>query len=459
MSISPQEEEAITRLNANLGNYEKPNKVAKSYYDGTIVPPSLKMKSGTKRVTESSIGWGKIAVDSLNERLSVQGFVGSDGEENPYGIDKIIDQNGLESVAGEAFKESLIKGTSFMTVAAGADFYDPDVLLSPHDSSFATADYSLRSRNILVGLTVFPDDPERGELLTPNSIIPFGISEGAIFQDGERIDHNLGRVPMVQFNESPDAGSSKGHSAITVPMRKQIDFVIRTMDDTELNRVLFAWGQRYLATDQKFVDADGNPIDPFIAAQTALWKIPLNTNGTNPVVGHFPSNSPKDLLDLIRQWASTFAAEAGLPEYYFGVTQQSNPTSADAIRAGEARLIKKSWDRTRQFTRPMSEVAMLALLIRDGRLPDGFTGLRPIWGNVATISPGAAADRALKLVSQGILQPTSRIVLDELGYNKAQQDQIIQENNAASAGMIRRILANQTQIEGEIVEPDAEIEA
>jgi hypothetical protein len=445
MIIYPEEENAILRQTGNLKEFRRKNEIRKAYRNGTVIPPSLKMAGGRTSVVESAVGWGNIAINAVNERVSLQGFVSED-DDNPYDINTIAAENGLETGFSGGSRDAFTYGTSFFTIGNGQSFLDPNVVISAHDPSYATADYSLRSRVVTSGVTVFPEDPDRGELITPESIVPFGIHQGRVFIDGERVDHGLGRCPMVQLINAADSGSTKGHSVLSVPMMKQIDFIIRTMDSIELNRELFAWGQRYLVTDRQFIDSDGNPIDPFLAAMTAMWKIPMNGDGTAPQVGTLPSNSPADLLALLDKWAQMFAAEASLPEYYFGVSPDANPTSADAIRAGEARLIKKANFATRQFTRPATEIAMLAILVRDGELPEDFTPPQPLWGDVTTIAPGAAADRALKLVSQGILQPTSRIVLTELGYTKTQQDIIMRENNAATGGMLQKLLNTEAEV-------------
>ena len=72
-----------------------------------------------------------------------------------------------------------------------------------------------------------------------------------------------------------------------------------------------------------------------------------------------------------------------------------NPASADAIRAGEARLVKRAERRQVSFGRAWLEVGRLALLVRDGVVPDSFSSLGTRWRDAATPTRAAAADEAL----------------------------------------------------------------
>jgi hypothetical protein len=110
------------------------------------------------------------------------------------------------------------------------------------------------------------------------------------------------------------------------------------------------------------------------------------------------------------------AAETAIPASYLGF-QTDNPASADAIRQMEARLVKRAERRQRQFGRTWSEVAKLALLVRDGSVPTEAQEIRPIWRDASTPTRAAAADEAVKLISAGVFLPDSEITYNRIGLS------------------------------------------
>jgi hypothetical protein len=138
------------------------------------------------------------------------------------------------------------------------------------------------------------------------------------------------------------------------------------------------------------------------------------------------------------------AATAGIPEAYLGVAPTANPSSADAIRASEVRLVKKAERRATMFGLAWIEVAELALRERDGRVPEEFAQVSCRWADPSTPTKAAKADEASKLVGAGILPATSQVTLDRVGLTPAEQVQVaadrLSEPSVASllAGVVSR---------------------
>jgi hypothetical protein len=99
----------------------------------------------------------------------------------------------------------------------------------------------------------------------------------------------------------------------------------------------------------------------------------------------------------------------------------------------EARLVKRAERRQKQFGRTWSEVAKLALLVRDGVLPDGIDEVRPIWRDAATPTRAASADEAVKLIQAGVLLPNSEVTRNRLGFTESDKVILRAEQRASEA--------------------------
>jgi hypothetical protein len=181
------------------------------------------------------------------------------------------------------------------------------------------------------------------------------------------------------------------------------------------------------------MDSDGNKLNPWSVIQGRVLGVPFNDDdNVMPQVGQFSANSPSPYFDQIRAYAQLVAAETAIPASYLGY-QTDNPTSADAIRQMEARLIKRAERRQKQFGRTWSEVAKLALLVRDGSIPAEAQNIRPIWRDASTPTRAAAADEAVKLISAGVLLPDSEITYNRIGLSDSDKAIIKQEKKLAQA--------------------------
>lgn len=442
--LSLAEEQLIQKLLTRLDRYRFKNQIRENFYHGrnrvkqlnVSIPPSL-------RGVRHSLGWNRIAVDAMNDRLGFQGWSDDEGE---LGLNSIYDDNHLEAESKKAHRDFLRYGISYVFVSQGDDD-EPDVLIHPASPNNAVAEYSLRKRRTMAAVRVIADqDDVIGDLLTTTEIIPFAVVDGKLVEDGPRTTHNLGRVPVVQMINSGDADSSQGHSEITDPMMLITDHALRHLLGLDIAREFYSYPQRYIlgAPEALMKDKDGNPLSPFQAVMSSLWTIPKGKgpDAQLPQVGQFATNDPRAFIDPIRMLAELFSSHSSLPPWMLGVTPEANPTSAEAIRAGETQLIRRVLDRKSTLTRPWAEVGRLAVLLRDGGLPEGFNYPSTLWSEVGTVNPSATADRIIKLAAAGVIQPDSQIALNELGFSRKEQEIIRRENNAATSDAIRRLLEN-----------------
>src|SRR5690606_1114042 len=149
--------------------------------------------------------------------------------------------------------------------------------------------------------------------------------------------------------------------------------------------------------------------------------------------------SPQPFIEQLRDFRMQVASEAGMPADYLGI-QTSNPSSADAIRMGESRLVKRTERRQSGFGRSWVVVGRLALLVRDGEVPAGYDSRVSVdWQPASPPTRAATADEITKYVAAGVLEPTSAVVRKRMNLSRAEQRLLEVEQHRAE---VRRTVAD-----------------
>lgn len=391
---------------------------------GISIPPSMES-------LRTVAGWCGTVVDVLEERLDWLGWSTADGEDT-LGLDEAYAENELDVESGMGHLDSLIFGVSFVTVGTG-EAGEPSPLITPQSPLNLTGDWSARQRRLTGAVSVtYKTDVgvkavmDSATIYMPNETITVQLQNGA-WAVTNRDQHELGRVPVVMMPNRVRGSRRVGRSEITRPVRYYADAGARTLLGLEVNREFYNAPQRIglNVSDDMFQDADGNPVSPWQSIMGRVWNIPANEEGEAPPdVKQFPAASPSPYIDQVKGYATLLAAEAGIPPTYLGF-QTDNPASADAIRAGEARLVKRAERRQASFGRAWHEVGRLALLIRDGVVPDDYaTRVSERWRDAATPTRAAQADEAAKLIGAGVLPPDSQVTYDRVGLNPDEQKKV-----------------------------------
>lgn len=431
--LSSQEAALVDQAMAQLQRAELANDRAEAYYEGTARAKRLNLvipehSLGLKTV----IGWPGTVVDSLEERLDFQGWTNG----NKYGLDQIYSDNLLPMESGMAHLDAMIFGVSFVAVLKGdTSIGEPEVLITVETPKSATGVFSRRTRRLEAGLIrriekTSGADTVRATLLTDREVVEIRRAGGAWVVE-DRQPHSLGRVPMVIFPNRRRASRIGGRSEITKPVRALTDQAVRTLIGMDVNREFFSAPQRFIigADEKQFSGKTGWEL--LVGSYLAIGA---NEDGEMPKVDQFPAASPAPYVDQLQALSQLLAAEAAVPRNYLGFVT-ANPSSADAIRAEEARLVKRAERRQAVFGQAWMQVAELALLAQDplGGIPGDFkTDVAALWRDASTPTRAASADATVKLVSAGVLPASGDVVLEDLGYDKAKIERV--QADRAKAG-------------------------
>jgi hypothetical protein len=436
MTLSLSELTVIEKLYKKIQYHAPTNLERERYFTGRNRLKDMKISIPPQLTSvEAVVGWPGTAVQVLEERLDLEGFIGPD----TLGIEDIFRANDLDSESSLAHTDALIFGVGFAIVGKGLEG-EADPLITVESPKRMTALYDLRLRRVTAALAISLEDENEiystvyGSLYLPDRTISVVMNDGR-WTELDRDEHNLGRTPVVRLVNQPRSSDTDGRSEITRAVRYYTDGAMRTLLGAEVAREFYSAPQRYAlgANEDTFQDSDGNPLNPWSVIQGRMLALPYNEeSGVMPQVGQFQANSTQPYFEQIKALAQMLAAETAIPPSYLGF-QTDNPASADAIRQMEARLVKRAERRQRQFGRAWSEVARLSLLVRDGEIPAEAAEIRPVWRDASTPTRAAAADEAVKLISAGVFLPDSEITYNRIGLSDSDKQVLQQEKTAVRA--------------------------
>lgn len=352
-----------------------------------------------------------------------------------FGLDGIYADNTLDLDAPLAHVDALLYGTSFVRVGRGGDG-EPPVVVTVHSPTDSTGVWDTRARRLQAAFT--RTAPKQALLDVPGSTITLvrDSVESTTWYPIDRDDHGLPVVPVARMVNRPRTGSMEGRSELTKAVRYYCDAGVRTALGMEGNREFYSIPQLTLAGrgQDAFVDANGNPTSGWRILAGHAIAIDADEDGNVPKIDQLSVSSPQPFLDQLRGWSQLLSAEAGIPTTYLGLLTD-NPSSADAIRAAEARLVKRAERRQTSFGRTWMQVAELALMVRDGFAPADIRRRVSVqWRDAATPTRAATADETTKYVGAGILPADSSVTYQRMGLSRAEQLQIRKDKAAAPAG-------------------------
>jgi hypothetical protein len=447
MPLNSSEYANIDGLYNQLRRFDAVNLEKQYLYEGKnkVKPLGIAIDPKLVRV-QTSLGWVSTVVNVFEERLDFQGFLDKSGS---TGIQDIVRANDLDLESTLAHRDALIYGVGFVAVGSGnPELGEPTPLITVESPKKFTADYDLRTRRIKSALSVnrnMKGQPISGALYLDNETIYLEYLNSK-WVESFRDVHNLGRVPVARIVNNPRTGEVNGSSEITPAVKDIIDSATRTLQHMAITSEFYSAPKYALlgAARDAMEDSDGNPINALKAITGNVWDIPLNDDAGTPIMPQLEqmtASSPTPFIDQIKLYAQLLSQATGVPSNYLGF-HTDNPTSADALKAMEIRLIKASERKQISFARGWMEVARLALLVRDGEVPEDFNqNVSVQWKDPAQITQSAAADATFKLIQAGVLLPDSEVTYSRLGMTDTDKEILTAEKRAFDARTLLNNLA------------------
>lgn len=449
MAVSDDEQSLISRL-INAHQYERPvlralNDEYEMRSKRAYMHPEIQAELG-ERVKQVVVAWPQLVVDSLEERLDVEGF-GLPEDDADDELWRVWQANDCDEQSQMATVDALTMRRSY--IAVGTNENDADTPLITFESPLEVfADIDPRTRGVRSAIRVYGygfgygyqglDGQTGSEALVngrieryatvyePNQTSFYDLtSEWKLI---ERDEHGLGVVPIVPMVNRSRLADWRGRSELDaiLPLAHAAN---KLATDMMVAAEFIAVPLRGIfgVSPADFEDADGNRLSPMQVLMGRLLAIPDDEKVARQF--EFASAQLSNFHESINQLARLVASLSGLPPHFLGLATD-NPPSADAIRSAEARLVKRAERKQRAFGGSY-EKAMRIVRRLQGDDDPKWRRLETKWRDASTPTVAQTADAAVKKFTSGIT--TLRQTRLDLQYTEAQIDRMEAEDEQTAA--------------------------
>lgn len=398
----------LSRLHDNelpqLENYDR-------YYEGTqalsYMHPEV-LREVADRIRPLVIFWPQMAVDSIEERLRLEGFKTEDEGANNE-LWRIWQANRMVLGFRQAVTDALVMRRAFVSVGTNPDDADTPIV-TPESPLELYVDLDPARRTVRAALRRVADIDALGgvsrryaTLYLPNETIWCESDGGLAWQEVRRDRHGLGMVPVAPVVYKPRLrGSTRTPRNTEVARlgRSALDPIIPLSDAANKLGTDMMVAAEFVAIPLRalfgvgpddFKDQEGNPVSPLRTLMGRLVTVP------DPEVKafEFAAAQLSNFTEGLRALAEMVVSVTGLPPHYLGKAAD-NPPSAEAIAASESRLATRAERAHDSLGIGAMDSAELILRFTKSWDP-AFRSMTLDWRNVRTPTIGAMADAAVKL--------------------------------------------------------------
>jgi hypothetical protein len=156
-------------------------------------------------------------------------------------------------------------------------------------------------------------------------------------------------------------------------------------------------------------------------------------------VKQFPAASPAPHIEQLKQQAMLFSGETSIPLTSLGVSDQSNPVSADSYIASREDLIAEAEGATDDWAPPLRRAMTRAMAMANGEtsVPAEWRSVAPKWRSPVYLSRAAQADAGVKQLAAIPWLADTEIGLELLGLDEQQiQRALAEKRRAAGRGVL-----------------------
>ncbi|MGY4930322.1 phage portal protein [Streptomyces sp. 900116325] len=419
-----------------------------SYYEGTqplsYMAPELQQEL-QETVRQVVINWPRLVVDSIEERLDVEGFRFPDEPSADEELWRIWQANDMDEQSQQGHLDGLVMGRAYVVIGTRADDAKTPLITveSPLDMY---AEFDPQTRKVRAAVKRWSEESPDGKvdhasLKLENATSWWLKEKGVWVEDPEhaRDDHELGEVMVEVLANRPRLKCPNGVSELAdvIPLsdaacKIATDMMVSAEYHATPRRVAFGFGE------EDFVDANGRKVSAFSRIIGRMWATEKNRKEDGADVIQFNEASLSNFHETLKQLATLVASISGMPPYFLGHATD-NPASADGIRSAETRLVKRSERRQRGNGGTWERVNRKVLRIRDGEWNPEARALETIWRDASTPTIAQVADAAVKKHQAGIVP--LRQTREDLGYTQAQIHRMEEQDEQTAQDAMQRIMS------------------
>ncbi|MFI6813759.1 phage portal protein [Nonomuraea sp. NPDC050328] len=419
-----------------------------AYYEGeqplAYMAPEL-IQELDERIQQVVIEWPRLVVDSLEERLDVEGFRYGKQADADDELWRIWQANDLDERSQQAHVDALVMGRSYVIVGSNED--DKRTPIVTVESPLEVyAEHDPRTRQVVAAVKRWTEQDgdkqvEHATLYLPEATSWWVKGEDTWEEDAAypRDEHGVDEVPVVPIVNRPRTQRPNGVSELK-PIVPLSDAACKMATDMMVSGEFHAAPRRYAigVDDDDFRDENGNKVSALKRIIGRIWAIPKHKQEDGVEIGQFAEADLKNFHETLRLLAMLVASLGGLPSRFLGHATD-NPASADAIRSDETRLIKRAERRQRSFGGSWERVKRLVFKVRGEQVGDDIQSLETLWRDASTPTIAQKADAAVKLHTAKIIP--LRQTREDLGYTQVQIERMEAEDEKAAEDAFARVMA------------------
>lgn len=425
----------LSQLNREKPALERADRYLEDEQPLKFLSPVLQQELGD-RVAPIVISIPRTAVDVFDERLDIKGFTLAQNGTADEGLAREMwdwfDYNSGPFKAQQAQHEALGLGRAYALVGPNPDD-EKNPLLTIESPFDCIHELDPATREINYGVKVWkdPDGVRWVNLYHPNGRITWRRQNSEWVEDS-RDEPGFGLTslqPLIPLGRHlgrarPRKIDQRLGRPVFQPVISVVDAINKSAYDmmvsSEFHGLPRRWATGLQETD--FVDpVTDKPIDTFSLIAGRMW----GTQSEKAQFGQFREADLANFHNTIKLLFQITATLLGLPADYLGF-QGENPPSADALRASEARLVKRAERMQAVLSEPWNRVQRLRALHAGEPDRRELRLIQTDWRSAATPTKAQEADAIMKLVGARDAQGRSILPLEQaridLGYSQTVRD-------------------------------------
>lgn len=451
------EREILHRLHLTILDRSQRNAQRSRFHDaeerlvahGVTIPPGMED-------FEVALNWPAKAVSSFAARQVPAGFSSMTESSLLEDIDRVYEDNNFAAVERWAIEAADEHGCSFVFTTLGDTAAgEPEIVLSARTALSATAELDPRTRRVKAAMELIGG--ARVILHLPDRVMTCVRRPASWWVEDERRIGTGGRVLCAPFVHGGSLRRPLGRSRISPTLMHLTHAACRTLLRQEVTAEFWQAPRLALmgADSSVFTDpTTGRRLSPLEVLTGAIWAIPdvgeedqddLPDTLRRAEFKQIAQGSMDPFNAQYRLLASAASGATSLPPAYLGITQDSNPTSAQAIEATEVDLIREVRAQNPSLGIGRRDLALNILACIYGELDEDrraeLRGLHANWEDPRTRSMSEQSQMAALQVQAGNMQPGTKTTLSMLPISQQAIAAAVEENRrAAGSGILDRVL-------------------
>lgn len=358
---------------------------------------------------KTTVPWAHMLVNAIEERAELKDVTLPEDEEFTELLRQWIEDSDLREAMTEAHNECLRTGIAYVVTTGHPDLPNTPLFTAESPRSFY-AEVDQRTGKVLWAFRLYcvspakivntTDDYDAMTVYTANKIEYFRRSSLGIWQKDPAIKdvvHNMGEPPVEALINRKSRLNPFGVPEHRALWRLQ-DAAARALTNMQIAQEFGAIPQKVItnADEDDFAgyETEDGVEQPVTQAELVLKRFLILTGDAK--IAEYSAAQLQNFSTAFNTIARNASAASGMPLDFLGVSSDANPSSGDAIRGSNDRLVKRALRFLRGLTPAWVRIIEKAAYM-SGNRRDNLARIKLSWADPSTTTPSATADAALKL--------------------------------------------------------------